>query len=92
MSDDYHFHLDPATLIDAKLTKDEAEAFTSYRLAKEQWGDRELNHRNLVVVLPVAAEFLAEVDPAAFEQTIREMAGQAAVDAARREMGRDDPD
>lgn len=81
--DDYHFHLDPATLIDAKLTKDEAEAVASYRAARQQMkGDV----KNLVIVLPVAID--APVDLMA--DVIGDMARQTAIDTIRREFG-DDP-
>jgi hypothetical protein len=83
MTDDYHFDRDPADLIDAKLTKDEAEAVESYRLAKEKWGDRKMDPRNIVVVVPVAADANTED----FEPVLRDIAGGAAVDAARRDSG-----
>ena len=74
--DDYHCHRDPADLIDAKLTKDEAEAVMSYRSAREQTkGDV----KNLVIVIPVAVDAPVALMTAA----VGRMARQAAIDAIR---------
>ena len=83
MTDDYHFTKDPATLIEARLTKDEAEAIASYRAAREQFPDGPM--KNLVIVIPIAAEFLVEL-PEGAEEAIRDIAAASAMDAVRREQ------
>ena len=75
--DDYHFQRDPGGLIEARLTKDEAEALASYRAAREQMkGDV----KNLVIVLPVGQG--APIDP----DVIGDIARRAAIDAVKREV------
>ena len=76
MTDDYHFHRDPADLIDAKLTKDEAGALASYRAARERFKG---GVKSLVIVLPVAED--ASLDLMA--EVVGDMARQAAIDAIR---------
>lgn len=85
MSDEYHWARDPRDLIEARLTQDEAEALASYRAAREQV---RAGVKNLVMVLPISEQFLAEVDVVGspIEASIREAAGAAAVDALRREI------
>lgn len=85
MSDDYHWSADPATLVTARLTKEEAEALASYRLSKE--GSAREGTRNAVVVFAVSEEAVGggmfeRVERAASRAVVNELSlARKAVDA-----------
>lgn len=83
MSDDYHFAKDPATLIEARLTKEEAAVVAAYRNAKDSDGWPE-GTVPFVMVVPVSREMLTETGALTADRArVIEQAGQRAViDAA----------
>lgn len=78
--DDYHFTKDPATLRDARLTKDEAEVISNYRQATAQLGP---GRRIAYVAVPISDEFaddetLVRLQRAAHRAIVKELGSPAA--------------
>lgn len=56
--DGYHFQLDPARLIEARLTKDEASVVQQYREVREQTPD---DCETVYIAVPVSRSIIGEL-------------------------------